>query len=145
MPHVFVSACRIDEAHAAALIERLRAESFSVSHSPRNPSDGEDVRWRNWYESGCRVELERADVFISVIGPAWDCSTWMAHECEEALRLEEAGRIRGMYFWNPWRVEVKAAGMMAYLRERLPDNLGELIRSLKETVEARADSPKEDL
>lgn len=56
----------------------------------------------------------------------------MAYECEEALKLTVAGKIQKMYFWNPERVEVKAAGMVSYLIERLPDDLDELISAMKE-------------
>ena len=131
MPRIFVSSCRIDGPHAAALIERLRGESFAVSHSPRNPSDGRDERWIDWYASGCRVELEEADIFVSVISPAWDCSTWMAHECIEASRLAGNGKLRKVYFWNPESIKVEAVGMVKYLKERLPDDLDELILALR--------------
>jgi len=131
MTHIFVSSCRIDDPHATALIERLRSESFIVLHSPRNPSDGDDARWRNWYESGCKAEMGRANIFISVVTAAWDCSTWMAHECLEALKQAGADQIRGMYFWNPGRVEVTAGVVTAYLKKRLPDDLDELISVLR--------------
>lgn len=132
MARIFVSSCRVDGQHAAALIERLRGESFGVSHSPRNPSDGEDRRWLDWYKGGCRAELEGADIFVTVISRAWDCSTWMAHECGEASELAGEGRLRGVYFWNPEGIEVEARGMVEYLKERLPDDLDELISPLRE-------------
>ena len=131
MTRIFVSSCRIDDPLAAALIERLRSESFSVLHSPRHPSGGEDVRWRDWYNNGCRTELEGAGIFIAVISPAWDSSTWMAHECSEALKQMGVGRIQRMYYWNPERMDVKAAGMAVYLKERLPDDLDSLIGALR--------------
>ncbi len=131
MTRIFVSSCRIDGPHAAALVARLRGEAFAVLHSPRNPSDGRDGRWVDWYRRGCRAELETADIFIAVISRPWDCSTWMAHECDEALRLAEAGRLRGMFYWNPERIAVEARGMLKYLKEPLPDDLDELARALK--------------
>ncbi len=132
MTQIFVSSCRIDESRTAALIERLRNESFSVLHSPRNPLDGEDARWHDWYERGCKADLDRASIFIAVISSGWDCSTWMAHECDEALKRVGSGKIRRMYFWNPEQMEVKAAGMIPYLKECLPDELDQLISTLRE-------------
>lgn len=132
MARIFVLSCRIDEHHAAALIERLRGKSFAVLHSPRNPSDGEDSRWHDWYKRGCRAELEMANIFVTVISRDWDCSTWMAHECDEASRLAEAGKMRGLYYWNPERFKAEARGMVKYLKEPLPDDLEELISALKE-------------
>jgi hypothetical protein len=76
--------------------------------------------------------LEKASIFIAVIDPAWDSSTWMAHEANEATRLLGAGRMRKMYYWNPEHVQVKAAGMAPYLKERLPDNKDVLISTLRE-------------
>jgi len=56
----------------------------------------------------------------------------MAHEANEAMKLLEAGRIRKMYYWNPEQVQVKAAGMAPYLKDRLPDNKDVLISTLRE-------------
>lgn len=132
MKRVFVSSCRIDAPNAATLIGRLRAEDFFIMHSPRNPSDGRDERWRTWYDKGCRDEMEKAEIFITVISYAWDCSTWMASEGYEALKLMAAGNLRKMYYYNPEHIEVKAKGMIPFMKERLPDNLDEVIRVLKE-------------
>jgi hypothetical protein len=44
----------------------------------------------------------------------------------------ESGKIRRMYFWNPEQIEVKAVGMVAYLKERLPDDLDQLVWTLRE-------------
>ncbi|MBA2646541.1 MAG: toll/interleukin-1 receptor domain-containing protein [Pyrinomonadaceae bacterium] len=132
MSVIFISSCRIDAPPAASLVNRLREESFYVIHSPRNPSDGGDARRRNWYEKRCRDEMEQANIFIAVISQEWNCSTWMAHEAHEALELIGAGKIQGLYFWNPDRVEVRAPGMSPYLKERLPDDLNELVRVLSE-------------
>jgi hypothetical protein len=75
------------------------------------------------------------DIFVTVISRAWDCSTWMAHECDEASRLAEAGKIQGMYFWNPERIKVEARGMVKYLKEPLPDSLDDLILTLREKLD----------
>src|SRR5947209_16595726 len=134
MKRVFVSSCRIDAPNAAAFISRLRSEDFFVMHSPRNPSDGKDERWRTWYDKGCREEMEQVEIFITVISYAWDCSTWMASEGHEALKLMAAGKLRKMYFYDPEHIEVKAKSMVLYMKEPLPDNLDEVIRVLKEEV-----------
>lgn len=131
MSVIFTSSCRIDAPPAASLVDRLREESFCVVHSPRNPSDGEDARWRNWYKEGCRDQIGQADIFIAVISREWLGSTWMAQEAHEALKSMEAGKLQRMYFWNPEQIEVSASGMSQYLRDRLPDDLDESVRLLK--------------
>ncbi|HLL14149.1 MAG TPA: toll/interleukin-1 receptor domain-containing protein [Pyrinomonadaceae bacterium] len=129
MTQVFISSCDIEAPHASSLVECLREAGFRVTHSPGSPSS---ERWRDWYARNCRDELEKASIFIAVIDPAWDSSTWMAHEANEAMKLLEAGRIRKMYYWNPEQVQVKAAGMAPYLKDRLPDNKDVLISTLRE-------------
>ena len=128
IPNVFVSSERVDDSHVMGLISRLRQEGYTVSHSPRNPADGEDPRWRAWYESGCRAEVAQADVFLIGVTRGWDCSTWMCHEAEEA-RL--SGRIRRRCYYNPAHIAVKENMAWSYLNERLPDDLGEAVASLK--------------
>ena len=129
MTQVFISSRDIGAPHAASLVKCLRAAGFHVTHSPGSPLS---ERWRDWYARACRDELEKVSIFIAVIDPAWDSSTWMAHEAYEAMKLLEAGSMRKMYYWNPEQVQVKAAGMVAYLKDRLPDNKDVLISTLKE-------------
>jgi hypothetical protein len=131
MATIFVSSCRVDASYTAALVARLRDEAFSIRHSPRNLSDGEDARWRGWYESGCREEMQQASIFVTVISYAWDCSTWMQIEGYEALTLMEESKIRKMFFWNPELIQIDAARMPPFLKERLPHDLDELVRVLK--------------
>ena len=127
--NVFVSSCATASPPAASLIERLREVGLKVVASPRGPSD---ERWPGWYAGGCREEIAGANIFIAVVTRGWDSSTWMAIESDEALRSLESGALSKMYFWNPERIEVKAAGVLPYLRDRLPDDLGELISMLEE-------------
>jgi TIR domain len=136
MTTVFVSSCRIDSAYDVALVERLRKESFRVLHSPRNRPGRKDERWREWYAKGCREEMERASIFIAVISPAWDCSTWMAHEVNEALKLMHAGKMQKVFSWNPERIKVKTSGMLRYVKQHLPEDLDELVRVLSEDQDA---------
>jgi hypothetical protein len=124
MTVVFVSSCEIDGAQADALIRFLREASFEVVHSPRKTS----VQWGKWYESDCRETIKRAAVFVAVINQAWDSSTWMMHELNEASRLLESGKLRKLYFWNPDGIEMRAG--QRHLKERLPDNLNELVNEL---------------
>jgi hypothetical protein len=126
MTSIFVSSEHIEDAHVAELIGRLRQEGFTVSHSPRN---SDDPRWQKWYESGCREEVGRVDVFIIGITPGWDASTWMCHESEEA-RLSV--RIRRRCYHNPANIPVRSQNMARqFLHERLPDDLGSAIAALK--------------
>ena len=45
---VFVSSQAVDNEAAASLIRVLRGAGVDVEHSPRNPMDGPDARWRGW-------------------------------------------------------------------------------------------------
>ena len=128
--NVFVSSQRIDEPHTAALIDKLREAGFRVSHSPKNPSDGHDERWTNWYHKGLINDLDETIVFIAAIDMGWDSATWMAIESDEARRRLTGGQIRQMYYYNPLHIAVKAKGMLPYLKEQLPDDLDSVIETL---------------
>jgi hypothetical protein len=127
---IFVSSLQLYLPYAATLIEKLKAASFHVAHSP--DPDMQDVRWGDWYVRGCAVEFDDTDIFIIVITFAWDSSTWMAHESDEALKRFRAGRIRRMFFYNPEGIEVTAAGMLPYLIKRLPDSPDEVVALLRQ-------------
>ena len=70
-------------------------------------------------------------MFIAVINPSWDSSTWMAHEIQAETNRKRDGRIKRIFHYNPEQIEVKAAGLLPYLQEELPDNLDGTIRILK--------------
>lgn len=121
--NVFVSSQRIDSVNAQRLLERLMAAELPVVHSPRNPIDGDDPRWRGWYQDGLPKAIAAADCFLVVVDAGWDSSTWMG---EEAHMAEKSGLP--IYFWNPERVHVK--GMLRYLQRQLPDDPTDAVRKL---------------
>jgi hypothetical protein len=130
---VFVSSENVERSPARLLLERLRQEGWAVDHSPRNPAEGKDPRWMNWYERGCREALQHADVFIAVVTKTWE-STWMAQE--SWLAMQEPGQryVPRCYYWNPEGIAVHAQGLTPYLRERLPDDLEAVIAALRGNV-----------
>jgi hypothetical protein len=128
---LFVSSENVDRPPACTLIERLRQEGWTVEHSPRNPAKGEDPRWRDWYDHGCREAVDQADVFIAVVTRMWECSTWMAHESWVAMQQPEQRHVPRCYYWNPEGIPVQARGLLPYLRERLPDDLESMVSVLR--------------
>ena len=97
--NVFVSCERVDDERATAFIEALRRRGCVVSHSPRNPMDGQDERWADWYAVGLKDELRRADVFVAVVTSGWASSSWMLCEAVEA-RQQSLQRSRRMFQYN---------------------------------------------
>lgn len=130
---VFVSSENIDRPPVPKLLKRLLREGWLVLHSPRNPAEGADPRWSDWYKRGCQAAVEQADVFIAVVTRTWE-STWMAHESEVALQCSEERHVPRCYYWNPDGVEVHAAGLLPYLRARLPDDLEAAMAVLRDCV-----------
>jgi hypothetical protein len=61
-------------------------------------------------------------VFIIIVTPGWESSTWMAAEAEEAFKRYKAGTLRAICFVNPQSVELGAvpAAMRRYLIHELP-------------------------
>jgi hypothetical protein len=122
---VFVSSQSVDTAPASLLIDGLRGAGAAVEHSPRNPSDGHDPRWKNWYDKGLQEALKRCASFVAVVDRAWDSSTWMAIEADEAEK-----HLTSTYYWNPQGVTIAAAGMKPYLTAELPAALDAAIAVL---------------
>src|SRR3954469_18990841 len=106
---VFVSSQGVDRWPARELITALRQASVEVEHSPRNPLDGEDPRWSDWYGSALRGAVDRCDAFVIVVEPGWDSSTWMAVEAEAGLTPGRKTE-QNAFFWNPDGIAVNAAG-----------------------------------
>ena len=82
---IFVSSQVVDRWPARDLIAALRQAGVEVEHSPRNPLDGEDPRWKDWYSSTLGAVIDRCDAFVIIVEPGWDSSTWMAIEAEAGL------------------------------------------------------------
>src|ERR1051325_8859946 len=97
MLNIFVSSERVDDARVSGLIHKLREAAFKVDHSPR----AKDARWDDWYEKGCQAALDKTEIFIVAVTKGWDCSTWMAHEADEAQKRMAEGRIRQCFYYNP--------------------------------------------
>ena len=95
----------------SSLIDGLLRAHVEIEHSPRNPLDGDDPRWENWYEVGLPAALARCILFVAVIDRGWDSSSWMAHEAEVATK-----RSLPVLYWNPEGLSVAAPGMLPYLR-----------------------------
>lgn len=132
MKDIFISCERVDLPHAVALIQRLWQQGFSVSHSPRNPSDGNDERWINWYDGTGQSEIATSNIFIVVVTPGWDCATWMGFEAEEARKGLRQGYIRRMLHYNPTHTAIHyLENKQQWLGERLPDDLEEAIAVLE--------------
>lgn len=86
MPKVFVSWY---DGHnhvlASDFFRLLEEHSFEAECSPFSPESGfYDSRWADWYKEGLPKAISRADVFVAVITPSCDGSTWMLQEFEEA-------------------------------------------------------------
>jgi len=65
--------------------ELLQKHGFELDHSPHSPQSGiTDERWSNWYREGLPKAINLADIFIAVITPSCDGSTWMQQEYQEA-------------------------------------------------------------
>jgi hypothetical protein len=126
--NVFVSSQRIDSPNAQRLLRRLTAAGLAVDHSPRNPLDADDPRWRDWYRNGLPAAITATDCFLIVVDGGWDCSTWMGEEAH----LAEISDLP-MYFWNPEHIHVK--GMLRYLKRQLPDDSADAVRQLIASVE----------
>ena len=70
---------------ANELFGLLERNGFDVEHSPYSPnSEVYDERWNKWYEEGLPKAINRAEIFIAVITPSCDGSTWMLQEYQEA-------------------------------------------------------------
>jgi hypothetical protein len=128
MKQIFVSSVHIEASPAADLVKRLRREQFVVSHSP---VDDGSVHWGNWYKRQCLAQLDKSEVFISVITPSWAYSTWMQYEMLEAIGRIEKGMMRRVYYFNPLNIEVRENYAEAYLKDRLPNDLDQVIQMIQ--------------
>ncbi len=131
MKSIFVSCQCIDSVEPQMFISELRVKKYRVDHSPRNPQDGNDSRWADWYEIGLSEAIKESQAFVIVVDQGWDSSTWMGIEADEALKSMQAlgGRYL-MAYWNPNNIEVRAQGMMEYLKNRLPNEIDKAIEAL---------------
>jgi len=65
----------------------LQKHGFDIEYSPHSPHSGiNDERWNNWYEEGLPKAINRAEIFIAVVTPSCDGSTWMTIEYEAAYK-----------------------------------------------------------
>jgi hypothetical protein len=70
---------------ANEFLELLKKHSFDVELSPFSPQSGlHDERWGRWYADGLPNAIHQVEIFIAVITPTCDGSTWMLQEFQEA-------------------------------------------------------------
>jgi hypothetical protein len=74
--------------------------------------------------------LRRCSLFVIIVDPVWDSSTWMGEEAHAALESHLMVPHLPAFFWNPDRVAVRAAGMVRYLKAELPIKTQEAVRIL---------------
>ena len=100
MPKVFVSWYDgYIHSLASEFFELLKRHGFDVEHSPFSPGRGVyDIRWSGWYKDGLPKAISRAEVFVAVITPACDGSTWMMQEFEDAYSSFVKKRKPKLYF-----------------------------------------------
>lgn len=134
MAGVFLSSQAIDRVPARTLAELLHTRAFRIDSSPRHPSDGPDVRWGDWYTTGLINALRGAQIAVLVVDDGWDSSTWMAEEARLAFALLGDSAV---FFWNPNDVQVRAAGMLPFLKARLPDDPAVAAARIEEILLAR--------
>jgi len=87
---IFVSTENTADARVVRVIDLLKAAGHTVTTSPINPAIGDDPRWKDWYENGCRTAIDSNDVFLAVVTEGYDSSTWMAIELETAWNANRA-------------------------------------------------------
>jgi hypothetical protein len=79
-----------DHPLANQLSTLLNDHGFIVEHSPYSPHSGyHDERWGDWYRVGLPRAMRETDVFVAVITPSCDGSTWMMIEYETACKSAE--------------------------------------------------------
>ncbi len=121
------------------LISHLIEKEFRTNHSPRNPLDGDDNPWDDWYEKGLEEAINESQSFVIVVDQGWDSSTWMSIEADQALRkADTSGDNYLMAYWNPNDIEVKAKGVLGYLIDKLPNEPDKAIEALTRQMRATA-------
>ncbi len=55
----------------------------------------------------------------------------MQHEMLEALRHVEEGIMRRVYYYNPLNIEVRENYAEAYLKDRLPNDLNQVVQMMQ--------------
>lgn len=96
---LFISYRRDDSALAARLVHN---ELSALYGSDDVFMDVDDIGWGDDFVQAIDEHLERADVVVVMIGPAWADivqqrlrgDDWVRHEVRRALELQAAGRVR---------------------------------------------------
>ena len=139
MKSIFISCQSIESPEPQMLVSELKEKGFRTNHSPRSPLDGDDSRWADWYQRGLHEAIKESQSFVIIVDRGWDSSTWMGIEAGEALRKAKAsGGNYVMTYWNPNNIEVKAKGMLGYLKDRLPNKVNEAVEALTRRMQATA-------
>lgn len=135
------------------MIDHLRGLGHEVAHSPDSSgSSAVDPRWHGWYPRpgrppgsdntcGLGAALDVADACVIVIDKAWDSSTWMAIEADEALARLGVARL---FHWDPDQFRPRAKGMLRYLNRPLPEDVAESAAALVELSASAGSIPDFD-
>src|SRR6266542_1194027 len=92
---IFRSTENTADERVVRVIDLLKAAGHTVTTSPINPANGSDPRWKDWYEQGWQTAIESNNVFLAIVTPGYDCSSWMVIEFETAWKANQAsGRPR---------------------------------------------------
>ena len=131
MKKIFVSNGNIESEIVQKFIGILREAGFVVHHSPRDESD---LRFIKWYDRDLDKALDDSDIFIAIVDGAWEGSTWMAIEAENALKRFKSGLLKGYCYYYPQEMDYIGEGMKKYLINRLPLKSEDIVDELsKET------------
>ena len=117
MPKVFISWYDGQKYSAAnEFFGLLKRRGFDVEHSPSSPHSGiNDERWASWYKDGLPRAIDRAEIFVAVITPACDGSTWMLQEFETAYSQFVKTGKPALYFMRSASAEHKVKYPNYYL------------------------------
>lgn len=128
---VFISTDNFGNVSIQEILNSLMEQNLIVNTSPKNPVNGYDAKWVDWYSKGLQLALVSTDVFIIILTDSWESSTWMAEEAHRAEELFTKGKIKKMAY-----VDIRtfaapfAFGMKNYLRDKI-ENGNEIMRYLK--------------
>lgn len=117
---IFISCERVDDDYPSKLIAYLKAKGYTVRHSPKNPVDGKDDKWENWYSFGLNDCLENSNYFIIIVTDSWDSSSWMGQEAASGKLLYN-NKVISKYMYIDLRSNINIPlGMATFLENKIP-------------------------
>jgi len=141
---IFISTENTADERVVRVIDLLKAAGHTVTTSPINPANGSDLRWKDWYEQGCQTAIESNNVFLAIVTPGYDCSTWMAIEFETAWKANQASGRPRLYVLGAERP--LPAGFRQYEQAAtlLPFDVNEAVAFLLERFKPGLEGSAED-